>query len=579
MNTLAVKLCQQFPLPNAQKIGVKLTPMRDQITGGYRRALLVLLAAVAFVLLIACANLANLNLVRASARRKEMSILAALGATRWRVIQQLLLESALLAIAGGALGFFLAHWGVRALLALTPASVPRVGEIALDAPVLAFTVVISLLVAIATGLAPALSATRGDLARQLNEASRGSTEGPRGRVLRAGLVVVEVGLSLVLLAGAAVLLKSFSKVQAVDPGFDPHGVLAVRLSLPKNRYPHMADVARFYDALLPRIQALPGASGVGVVQMLPLSGLISRIPFTVVGRAFSKEQVPEAEYRIVSPMYLKVMRIPLLAGREFSERDTARTPLVCYINESLARRYWPAGDALGAHLMLDDNDSGPRTAEVVGIIHNVKDRGLEASLSFDIYIPMRQTHEDNVGLLQNGPYWVLRSQNDPLALADIFRAKVQEVDADVAASDIRSMDQYYSAAIAPRRFNLQLLSIFAFAALGLALAGIYGVISYSVDQRAHEIGIRMALGAQKADVFRIMIKDGMKPVLIGLALGVLTVIALTKTVASLLFAVSASDPTTLASVTLLFCAVSLAAVVLPARHAAKMDPLVMLRRD
>jgi putative ABC transport system permease protein len=570
MNALAVKLRQQFPEPNARKLGVKLTPMRDQVTGGYRRALWVLLAAVGFVLLIACANLANLNFVRASARRKEMSILSALGATRWQVVKQLLLESALLAAAGGTLGLF---------LALTPANVPRSGEIELDAPVLAFAALISLLAAIATGLVPALSITRGDLARQLNEASRGSTEGARGKALRAGFVVVEVGLSLVLLAGAAVLLKSFSKVQAVDPGFDPHGVLAVRLSLPKNRYPHMADVTRFYDALLPRVQALPGVSAAGVIQMLPLSGLISRIPFTVVGRAFSQEETPEAEYRIVSSMYLNVMHIPVLAGREFSESDTDQTRLVCHINETLAKRYWPAGDAIGAHVMLNDNNSGPREAEIVGIIHDVRDRGLETSSSFDIYIPIRQTHEDSIAWLQNHQHWVLRTQNDPLAVADTFRQQVRQVDAEVATSNIRSMDQYYSMTIAPRRFNLQLLSIFAIAALALALAGIYGVISYSVIQRTHEIGVRMALGAQPSDVLRMVIMDGLKPVLVGLALGILSVFALTRAVASLLFAVSASDPAALVSVTVLFCSVSLVAVIVPAHRAAKMDSLAVLRTD
>jgi predicted permease len=579
MNALAVKLRQQFPEPNARKLGVKLTPMRDQVTGGYRRALWVLLAAVGFVLLIACANLANLNLVRASARRKEMSILYALGATRWQVVKQLLLESALLAAAGGTLGLFLARIGVQALLALTPANVPRSGEIELDATVIAFTVLISLLAAIATGLVPALSITRGDLARQLNEASRGSTEGARGKALRAGFVVVEVGLSLVLLAGAAVLLKSFSKVQAVDPGFDPHGVLAVRLSLPKNRYPHMADVTRFYDALLPRVQALPGVSAAGVIQMLPLSGLISRIPFTVVGRAFSQEEIPEAEYRIVSSMYLNVIHIPLLAGREFSESDTDQTRLVCHINETLAKRYWPAGDAIGAHVMLNDNNSGPREAEIVGIIHDVKDRGLEMSSSFDIYIPIRQTHEDSIAWLQNYQHWVLRTRNDPLAVADTFRQQVREVDAEVAASNIRSMDQYYSMTIAPRRSNLELLSIFAIAALALSLAGIYGVISYSVNQRTHEIGVRMALGAQPSDVLRMVIMDGLKPVLVGLALGILSVFALTRAVASLLFAVSASDPAALISVTVLFCSVSLVAVIVPAYRAAKMDSLAVLRTD
>jgi predicted permease len=579
MSALAVKLRQQFPEPNARKLGVKLTPMRDQITGGYRRALWVLLGAVGLVLLIACINLANLNLVRASTRRREMSILCALGATRWQVVKQLLFEGALLAATGGALGVFLSRFGVRALLSLSPANIPRAGEIALDASVLAFTAFISLVAGIATGLAPALSIAHGDLARQLNEAPRGSTEGARGKILRTGLVIVEVALSLILLAGAGVLLKSFSKVQTVDPGFDPHGVLTVRLSLPKNHYPHLADVTRFHDALLARVQTLPGLSSAGVIQMLPLSGLISRVPFTVVGRAFSKEEIPEAEYRIASPMYLRVMRIPLLAGRPFNESDTDRTRLVCHINETLAKRYWPGGDAVGAHMMLNDNDSGPREAEIVGVIHDVKDRGLETSSSFDVYIPMRQTHEDSIAWLQNSQHWVLRTHNDPLALADSFREQVRKVDAEVAASNVRSMDQYYSMTIAPRRFNLQLLSIFALAALALALAGIYGVISYSVNQRAHEISIRMAIGAQRSDVLRMVIREGMKPVMVGLVLGVLSVFALTRALTGLLFGVSASDPPTLAWVTLLFCGVSLAALLVPARRATRIDPLAILRTD
>ncbi len=579
MNAMAAKLRQQFPGPNAQKVGVKLTPMRDQITGGYRRALWMLLGAVGFVLLTACANLANLNLVRASGRRKEMSIRSALGATRWHVARQLLLESTLLASAGGALGILLSRFGVQALLALTPASIPRAKEVGLDASVLAFTLLISLLAAIVTGLAPALSMSHGDLARQMNEASRGSTEGARGKTLRTGFVVVEVALSLVLLAGAGVLLKSFAKVQTVDPGFDSRGVLAVRLSLPKNRYPHLADVTRFYDTLLARVQTLPGVSASGVVDVLPLSGAISSVPFTVVGRAFSKEEIPEAQYRIVSPMYLKVMRIPLLAGREFSESDTDRTRLVCYVNETLAKRYWPAGDAVGAHVMVDDNDTGPREAQIVGVIHDVRDRGLETSPSFDVYIPMRQTHEDAVVWFQNYQYWVMRTDLAPLALADTFREQVRSVDPDVAASNVSSMEQYMALTVAPRRFNLQLLSVFALAALALALAGIYGVISYSVNQRAHEIGVRMAMGAGRGHVLRMVIAEGMKPILAGLALGILSVLGLSKALASLVYAVSASDPATLAGVTLIFGCVSLAALYFPARRATRIDPLATLRTE
>jgi putative ABC transport system permease protein len=579
MNALARKLREQFPEPNAQKIGVKLTPMRDQITGNYRRALWVLLGAVGFVLLIGCANLANLNLVRAAERRREMSIRSALGATRSQVVKQLLLESALLATGGGMLGALLAPIGIRGLVALSPSSIPRAGEIGLDGAVLTFAVLVSLVAAIVCGLAPALATSHGDLAQQLNEGARGSTEGGRGKALRTGLVVVEVALSLVLLAGAGVLLKSFSKVQTVDTGFDPHEVLAVRLSLPKARYPHLAEVTRFYEALLPRVRTIPGASAVGVVQMLPLGGGIASVPFTIVGRAFSREEVPQGQYRIVNPMYLQAMRISLLAGREFNESDTDRTPLVCHINQTLATRFWPEGGAVGAHLMLDDNDFGPRQAEVVGIIHDVKDRGLEAAPSFDIYIPLRQTHEDAVGQLQDNQYWVVRTDGEPLVLANAFREQVRSVDGDVAASNVRSMDQYLSLTIAPRRFNLQLLSVFALAALALALAGIYGVISYSVNQRAHEIGVRMAMGARRSHVLRMVIADGIKPVLAGLALGILSVFGLAKALASLVYAVSASDPATLAGVTLVFGCVSLAALYFPARRATRIDPLVILRTD
>jgi len=579
MTALARKLREQFPEPNARKMGVKLTPMRDQITRGYRRALWVLLGAVGFVLLVGCANLANLNLVRAAARRREMSIRSALGATRWQIIRQLLVESAVLAAGGGMLGALLAPIGIRVLVALSPSSIPGTREIALDASALAFTVLVSLLAAVASGLAPALATSHGDLAQQLNEGGRGSTEGGRGKALRSGLVVVEVALSLILLAGAGVLLKSFSKLQSVNAGFNTHGVLAVRLSLPKARYPHLEDVTRFYDALLPRVQTLPGVSAVGVVEMLPLSGGVAAVPFTIVGRTFSRQEAPDAQYRIVNPAYLKSMRISLLAGREFNESDTDRTPLVCYINETLAQRYWPKGNAIGAHVTLDDNDSGPRQAEVVGIIHDVKDRGLDAASSFDVYIPFRQTHEDAVSQLQNNQYWVMRTEGDPLALANAFRDQVRSVDGDVAASNVRSMDQYLSLTIAPRRFNLQLLSIFAVAGLALAAAGIYGVISYSVNQRTQEIGVRMAMGAQRSHVLKMVIGDGLKPVLAGLALGILGVLALSKVLSSLVYAVSASDPATLAGVTLLFGCVSLAALYLPARRATRIDPLIALRYE
>ena len=579
LSALALKLREQFPVSNARKMGVKLTPLRDQITGGYRRSLWVLLGAVSFVLLIACTNLANLNLVRAVARRREISIRSVLGASRRQIMMQLLVESALLVAAGGIVGALLAPIGVRALLALSPSSIPRAGEIEVDVSALAFTLTVSLIAVVASGLAPALVTSQGDLGQQLSEGRRGSTEGSGRKSLRTAFVVVEVALSLILLSGAGVLLKSFSKMQSVDTDFDPRGILTVRLSIPKDRYPHLADVTRFYDALLPRVHVLPGASAVGVTEMLPLSGVVASIPFTIVGRAVSKEQVPEGQYRIVNPEYLKTMRIPVLKGREFRETDTDRTPLVCYINETLAARYWPDDKALGAHLMLDDNDSQPREAEVVGIIRDVKDRGLDAAPSFDIYIPLRQTHQDTVSMLQNNQYWVVRTSGDPLALANFFREQVHAVDPDVATSNVRSMDQYLSLTVAPRRFNLELLSIFAFAALALSLAGIYGVISYSVSQRAHEICVRMAMGAQRIHILKMVMHDGIKPVITGLGIGILGILALSKVMAGMVFAVSASDPAVVAGVTLLFSGVAFVALYVPARRATKIDPLMSLRYE
>ncbi|MGB6692391.1 MAG: FtsX-like permease family protein [Terracidiphilus sp.] len=349
------------------------------------------------------------------------------------------------------------------------------------------------------------------------------------------------------------------------------------MSLPRVRYAHVTEVTQFYDELISRTRTLPGVSSVGVIQVPPLSGLISSINFGVVGHPFSKEAVPEALYRIVNPMYLRAMDIPLLAGREFDEDDTDRTQLVCYINETLAGRYFPAGNAVGAHLTLDDNDFKPRVAEVVGVIHDIKDTGFETSPTFDIYIPLRRVHEDSIGLLQDFQYWVLRTNNDPLALADTFRQQVRSVDTDVAVSNVRSMDQQIAVSMGPRRFNLQLLSLFAIAALALTLAGIYGVVSYSVKQRTHEIGVRMALGAKQFDILWMVIADGMKPVLAGVALGIFGIFALTKELESLIFAVSATDPATLALVTVLFRAVSIAALILPARRASETDPIAVLR--
>ncbi len=579
LTSVADRLRREYPVANGQKLGVTLSPLHEEVVGNFRLALWVLLGAVGAVLLITCVNLANLALVRASARHREMAIRTALGATRRRLVQQLATESVLLALLGGAAGLLLAVHGIPLLLALSPATLPRTGEVGVDFRVLGFTLALSLMAGLIFGLAPAWQATRVNPSEELKENGRGTVGGARQSRARSLLVVSEISISLVLLVGAGLLVKSFLRLQAVSPGFDAQNVLAVRLSLPKARYSSRVVVTTFYDELRPRLERLPGVEAVGFVSVLPLSGTLASVDFTIEGRAAPPDEARVADYRVASAGYFRAMKIPLIAGREFDEHDTAKAAPVMLVSQSLARRYWPNGSPLGAHLRIDDNDEGPRPVEIVGVVGDVKHLSLDGEPSLHIYLPVHQVHEDGVVWLTNNQYWLLRTAVDPLTLQAAVRREIQAVDRDAPTSDIRTMDQYLAASVAPRRFNLWLLTVFAGAALVLAATGLYGVISHGVAQRRHEIGIRMALGARRSDVLKLVIGQGMGLALAGVALGLLSACALTRWMESLLFGVRATDPPTFASIAVLLMLVALLACYIPARRATKVDPIVALRYD
>jgi predicted permease len=579
MNGIARHLQEQYPETNARKPGARIAALHDEIVGNFRMALLVLLGAVGFVLLIACANLANLLLARATTRHREMAIRAALGATRMRLMRQLLTETILLALVGGVLGLLMAHWGLNLLVALSPADLPRAKEAGIDGRVLGFALGLSLFVGILFGLAPALQASKADLNEGLKGGSRGSTESRRNRV-RSLLVVTEVALSLMLLIGAGLFVKSFLRLQEVDPGFNTEKLLVVRVALPRTRYSKTGAVVSFYDQLSSRIETLPGVQSAGAVSIHPLSTSRVSMDFTIDGRPLpSLEEVPAAQYRMVSPSYFRTMNIPVLKGREFTDMDTERTAGVVIINENLARRFWPNENPVGWHLWIKEGDPTPRGVEIVGVVGNVKQFELEGDPTFDLYAPYRQIPEVLASMAANNMSWVVRVGPDPMTLADAVRREAQIVDRDVPASLAGTMEQLVAGSVAPRRFNSFLLGIFAGTALLLALMGIYAVMSYSVTQRTQEIGIRMALGAQQGNVVRLLVAQGLKVIMMGVAVGLVGAIALTAVISSLLFGISAIDPPVFLIISMLFACVALLASYIPARKATKVDPIIALRSE
>jgi putative ABC transport system permease protein len=572
MSSIAQRQAQDHPDTNAGWL-VRLVSLKDQVVGKTRPLLLVLLGAVAFVLLIACADVANLLLARAAARQKEIAIRAALGAGRRRVIRQLLTESVLLSSLGGALGLLVAYWGVEVLIAASPTNIPRLRDTTLDLWVLGFTAGISLLTGILFGLAPAVQATRTNLSEALKDGGRGSATAVQRR-LHSLLIVSEVALALVLLVGAGLLIRSFSRLMAVDPGFNPQSVLAMDVMLPGAKYRTQESRRNFYQQVLARVETLPGVSAAGGISDVPLSGAEGLYGLAIEGQPpVSRGQEPNTDGRYVTTNYFRAMGVPLLEGRAFTESDVAGRPEVAIINETIARQLFPGEDPIGKRIKLGRaDDSNESWLTVVGVVGDVKSAALESAPRPQVYRPFMQFSWTNLSL-------VIRTESDPLQLASAVRSEVKAIDPNQPVANVRTMEQAVTESVARRRFIMLLLSLFAAMALVLTVVGLYGVISYSVTQRTHEFGVRMALGAQARDVLRLVVRDGLRLTALGVGIGLAAAFALTRGMASLLFNVSASDPLTFALVTALLVVVAIVSSCIPARRATKVDPIIALRYE
>ncbi|MBI5383192.1 MAG: ABC transporter permease [Verrucomicrobia bacterium] len=544
--------------------GVAVVPMHEQLTGAIRPQLWVLFGAVGFVLLIACANVAGLLLARMAARQKEMAIRAALGAGRWRVIRQLLTESVLLSMLGGGLGLVLAFWGVNLFTKLSADNLPRVAEVGVDASALGFALLMSLGTGVAFGLAPALHLARPDLTGALKQEGRASRSGS-GR-LRGALIIAEVALALMLLAGAGLMLKTLFRLQAVPSGFNPHGVLAMDMSLDDTKYPAGDRRAAFVRQIIQRIESLPGVEAAGTATTLPMSGATDSSV-----RAESRPDLEEfyigSDYDLVSGDYFPAMGIPLLKGRRFTERDDSRSaPRVAILNEALAKKIFPNEDPLGQRVRF-----WGESWEVAGVVGNVRQRGLDRESKEHIYLPQAFS-----------PFpcsLVVRTKVPPMALADVCRKEILMMDSDQPISNIRTLEQIVAGSASQRRLMLVLLGLFAGAAMLLAAIGLYGTMAYAVSQRTREIGIRMALGAQRGEVLLQVMRQGLKLTFLGVALGLVGAFALTRVLAHLLFEVTPQDPFTFVGVAVLLVAVALIACWLPARRAMKINPMEALRSE
>ena len=570
MTAVAARLADELPQFNRGRMA-DVVPLHEQVTGNVRPALLVLLGAVGLLLLIACANVANLLLGRAATRRTEIAVRLSLGATRGRVIRQVLTESVVLAVFAGALGVIVAVWGTEAVITFMPAdlALPRVDEVRLDGRVLAFTVAVCLLTGILFGTAPAVMGSAVDLAQDTREGMRGTTRG--GARLRSALVVAEVALAMVLLIGAGLIGRSLQQLLHVDTGVRTEQVLTMRLMLTAARYQQESELRGFMQRLLTRMQSLPGADAVGGEMYLPLTGL-------KIGHSFTRDdrpqpppgEEPNTDIRVVAGDYFRALGIPVLKGRALEARDSEHGPSVFVVNEALARRYFPDRDPVGQRISFEWD--GMVSGEIVGVVGNVREMGPKDEPSPAIYRAYGQMPMPQMTL-------VMRSAGDPLALASAATTAIREIDPDQPVAEVRTMERVLANTVARPRLILYVLGGFAAVALLLAALGLYGIVSYSVTQRRRDIGVRVALGAQRADVLRPILREGMMLTGCGLALGLAAAFASTRVMQSLLFGVESTDPVTLLGVAAFLTATALAASYIPARRATRLDPVVALRMD
>jgi putative ABC transport system permease protein len=575
LDSISRRMRAAYPDAHGSDTGVLVKSLHEEVTGRAAPMLRLLLAAVAVMWLGACANLANLFLLRGAASRRELAMRAALGATRGRIVAQLVTEAALLAGAGGAVGLIVARALVQGLLAMGPANLPRVAAIGIDWRAALFTLGLSLGASLLFGVVPAIQPSRGDLRHALNGGDR-AVSAAGGRLRRA-LIVAEVALSTMLIITAALLVRSFQRVTAVDPGFRASEVLTIRLSLPRARYNNRATIETFYHAVHPRIAGIPGIRAAAAANVVPMNGYLATTAFFI--DRMGVNDAPDAHYRMISPDYFRALGIEVRAGRAFTPADRTDSAPVAIVNETFARQYWPGASAIGARMRLDDGEKAPRIVEVVGVIADVKHFGLEQETTIEVYVPIAQVPDPTTIWLANNMYWVLQTTGAPLAAANAVRREIAAVDPGVPASFVRSMDQWMGASIATRRFNLQLVAAFALAALLLAIIGVYAVSASDVAMRTREIGVRTALGASKGEVVRLVLLDGAAPVLVGLIAGTAGALVLGRATASLLFGVTPHDPASFAVAGVTVMAAAAIASYAPARRAGNVDPMIALRAE
>lgn len=571
-NAIGASLEKQYPDSNGH-LSLTVHPQIEAMVGDVRPVLMMVLGAVGFLLLIACSNAANLLLARAAGRQREMAIRASMGAGRARVLRQLLTESVLLALAGGLLGLFLAVWGTTLLASIPSLQIPRMAQAGIDLRVLAFTLGVSVLTGVLFGMAPAWHASRFNLFLSLKEGGRASSDSKRASRARNILVVAQVSLAVILLVGASLLVESMVHLTRQSPGFDPNGVMVFNLDLPDARYGKPEQSILFFRELLERVRAVPGVQSASAVLPLPMGDDIIRTSFEIEGRPVPKSEEPRVHFRIVAQDYIKTMRIPLISGRDFTPRDQRTAAQVVLINETMARRYFPNENPIGKHIKPGVADTGEeKMREIVGVVGDVHHRNLWQATDAECYVPYDQVALGAMNI-------VVRAQGEPMSLLPAIREQVRAVDTELPVYKARDLRDYVEASVAQRKFTSMLVSVFAAAGLLLATVGLFGLISYSVEQRRNEIGIRVAVGAERGDIIGMVLRGGITLALAGVVVGLAGTLAISRVLKNQLFGVSATDPLTFIGVALVLIAVATAACYIPAWRAANADPLTALRNE